>query len=373
MVVPAPNPDIDWAKLQLTNHLPLNGHIEARFYQPTKQWSTPTLVADPKIAISGISPALNYGQQCYEGLKAFRTPSDIVVFRPEFHAARMSRSAEAVCLPPPSEELFLECVRMAVAANGEYVPPADSQGFMYIRPVLFGSSDGLPLGPCEETIFAVYCHPAMPYHGLGGGIKGLVCEEFDRAAPRGVGGYKIGGNYAPVWRHAAKAMQMGYHITLHLDSATRTFVEEFATSAFLGHKLVDGRHVLVVPISESAIASATSDSLVTLAERSGWIVEGAKLPFSSLGELDEVAAVGTAAAAVPISSLDKLSTGEKITFSGSGELVGLARQMGAIQRGHGEDKDGWCWKVTGFPAVNGAVKKESAVFSTTETATMTAA
>lgn len=188
----------DWAKLQLTNHLPLNGHIEARFYQSTKQWSTPTLVTDPKIAISGISPALNYGQQCYEGLKAFRTSSDIVVFRPQFHASRMAGSAAAVCLPPPSEDLFLECVRMAVAANGEYVPPAESQGFLYIRPVLFGSSDGLPLGPCEETIFAVYCHPAVPYHGLGGGIKGLVCEEFDRAAPRGVGGYKIGGNYAPV-------------------------------------------------------------------------------------------------------------------------------------------------------------------------------
>ncbi|KAG8411843.1 hypothetical protein J3458_011624 [Metarhizium acridum] len=198
MAIPAPNSDIDWAKLQLTDHLPLNGHVEARFYQSTKQWTAPTLVTDPKIAISGISPALNYGQQCYEGLKAFRTPSDIVVFRPEFHAKRMAGSAAAVCLPPPPEELFLECIRMAVASNGEYVPPEDSQGFLYIRPVLFGSSDGLLLGPCEETIFAVYCHPAVPYHGIGGGIKGVVCEDFDRAAPKGVGYFKVGGNYAPV-------------------------------------------------------------------------------------------------------------------------------------------------------------------------------
>ena len=80
-----------------------------------------------------------------------------------------------------------------------------------------------------------------------------------------------------------------------------------------------------------------------------------------MGELDEVAAVGTAAAAVPISSLDKLSTGEKFTFEGSGELVGLARQMGAIHRGQSEDVNGWCWKVTGFPVVNEIVKDESIV------------
>lgn len=75
---------------------------------------------------------------------------------------------------------------------------------------------------------------------------------------------------------------MGYHITLHLDSATQTMVEEFATSAFLGHKLVDGKHVLVVPISNNAIASATSDSLVTLAERSGWAIERIQVSDSSI-------------------------------------------------------------------------------------------
>ncbi|KID84397.1 branched-chain-amino-acid aminotransferase TOXF [Metarhizium guizhouense ARSEF 977] len=362
MAIPAPKSDINWAKLQLTDHLPLNGHVEARFYQSTKQWTAPTLVTDPKIAISGISPALNYGQQCYEGLKAFRTPSDIVVFRPEFHAKRMAGSAAAVCLPPPPEELFLECIRMAVAANGEYVPPEDSQDFLYIRPVLFGSSDGLLLGPCDETIFAVYCHPAVPYHGIGGGIKGIVCEDFDRAAPKGVGCFKVGGNYSPIWRHAAKAMQMGYHITLHLDSATRTMVEEFATSAFLGHKLKNGRHVLVVPISESAIASVTSDSLVTLAERAGWTVERMQLPFSALGELDEVAAVGTAAAAVPIKALDRLSTGDKLVFPGSGEtsnISHLASLMDAIQRGKQQDVDGWCWKVTGFATAKQKFKNSS--------------
>jgi branched-chain amino acid aminotransferase len=133
-------------------------------------------------------------------------------------------------------------------------------------------------GPSEETLLAVYTHPARAYHGAAG-IRGLVCDDFDRAAPRGVGAYKVGGNYAPVWRHAAKAMAMGYQITLHLDSERREFVEEFATSGFLGWRRSGGDgaggegEVLVVPESGCAIESVTSESLVVLARREGWVVE----------------------------------------------------------------------------------------------------
>lgn len=192
----------DWATLSPSQHLPLNGHIEARFRASTGEWTTPTLVEGTNISISGLSPGLNYGQQCYEGLKAFRTVATAVegeaihVFRPEFHAARMARSAMSVCLPPPPAELFLECVRRAVAENAEYVPPADGSSFLYIRPVLFGSSTGL-WGLGDEAIFAVYVQPARPHHGPEA-VSGMVCDEFDRSAPRGMGSFKIGGNYGPV-------------------------------------------------------------------------------------------------------------------------------------------------------------------------------
>lgn len=231
------------------------------------------MVADPNISVNGLSPGLNYGQQCYEGLKAFRTQSNqINIFRPKFHAARMARSAASVSLPEPTEDLFLECLRLAVAANAEFVPPADAEAYLYIRPVIFGASARLALAAPEEVIFAIYVQPTRPYHGSAA-IDGVVLEDFDRAAPRGMGGYKVGGNYAPVWRHAAKAKEMGYGITLHLDSATRSLVEEFSTSGFLGHKTINDRNVLVVPQTENAIASTTSDSMIKLAEREGWIVE----------------------------------------------------------------------------------------------------
>ncbi|KAI1858172.1 hypothetical protein JX265_010840 [Neoarthrinium moseri] len=355
---PSPKEGIDWTNVS-GQYLPLNGHIEVRFRASTGKWDTPTLVEGTNISVSGLSPGLNYGQQCYEGLKAFRTAStetkqeEIHVFRPAFHAARMTRSAMSICLPPPSEELFLECIRQAVAQNAEYVPPADSSSFLYIRPVLFGASTGL-WGPCDEAIFAVYVQPANPHHGVGA-VSGIVCEEFDRSAPRGMGSFKVGGNYAPVWRHAAKAMKLGFGIMLHLDSATHSLVEEFSTSGFLGHKMtVDGQHVLVIPASDSAIESATSDALATIARRQGWMVEQAQLPFSSLGNLDEVIACGTAAAAVPIRSLTRMSTNEKFEFGSDHKrwnLIQLAVTVDSIQRGKSIDEERWCWTVTGFPAL----------------------
>ena len=256
--------------------LKVNGHIEVRYHASTGEWTAPELKADSNISVSGLSPGLNYGQQCYEGMKALRhaTPrgDKITVFRPHFHAARMARSAGSVCLPPPSTELFIECVRRAVVANASYVPPTGSDGFLYIRPVLFGASSQLALMPPEEVVFAVFVHPTRPYHGASA-LDAMVLEDFDRAAPRGMGTYKVGGNYAPVWRHAAKARQMGYGITLHLDSATRTNVEEFSTSGFLGLRQDGDEVVLAVPQTESAIHSATADALIRVAELQGWTIE----------------------------------------------------------------------------------------------------
>lgn len=269
----------------------------------------------------------------------------------------MARSAEAVCLPAPSQELFLECLTKVIIANAEYVPPAHTDSFLYIRPVLFGASSNLALGPPEETIFAIYVFPIAPYHGAAA-AKALVLEDFDRAAPRGMGAYKVGGNYAPVWRHAAEAKAQGYGITLHLDSATQTYVEEFSTSGFLGHKIgQDGRNVLVVPETENAIASTTADSMVRLALADGWEVDKRPVPFSSVAELDEVVAVGTAAAAVPVESITRQSTGEIFEFKGvEKRLLSLAAKIADIQRRRAIDIEGWCYDIYGPPEQSVLVK-----------------
>lgn len=147
---------------------------------------------------------------------------------------------------------------------------------MYIRPLLFGSSAQLGLNPPEEYTFLVYVLPVGVYHGVHP-VAALILEDFDRAAPEGTGSAKIGGNYAPVLRHSEKARNEGFGITLHLDSKTRSMIDEFSTSGFIGvigdAGKDDEQVTVVVPDSKNVIKSVTSDSVCEIARDFGWKVE----------------------------------------------------------------------------------------------------
>ena len=223
-----------------------------------------------------MAPGLNYGQQCYEGLKAFRSPDDqtINIFRVEQNAERMQHSASFISIPEVPVDLFKQCVHLAVSLNAEFVPPHRTGAAMYIRPLLFGSSAQLGLNPPEEYTFLVFVLPTGVYHGTHP-VAALILEDFDRAAPEGTGSAKIGGNYAPVLRWSERAKNEGYGITLHLDSRTRTEIDEFSTSGFIGvHGTPEKGDVrIVVPDSKNVIKSVTSDSVCQIAKLAGWKVE----------------------------------------------------------------------------------------------------
>lgn len=228
-----------------------------------------------------MAPGLNYGMQCYEGLKAFRTPEDksITIFRPQQNAERMQHSASYVSMPPVPVELFKRAVHMAVSRNAAYVPPHSCGASMYVRPLLFGSSAQLGLDPPEEYTFLVYVMPTGVYHGVHP-VAALILEDFDRAAPEGTGSAKIGGNYAPVLRHSGKAKKEGFGITLHLDSRTRSEIDEFSTSGFIGiHGTPESGVTVVVPDSKNVIKSVTSDSICQIAKHFGWKVEQRAVGF----------------------------------------------------------------------------------------------
>jgi branched-chain amino acid aminotransferase len=252
----------------------VNGHIESHYSVKTGQWSEPEFVADPYLRLHGMAPGLNYGMQCYEGLKAFRDPSDsrINIFRPDQNAKRMQHSASYISIPEVPVDHFLKCCRLAVGLNAEFVPPHASGAAMYVRPLLFGSSAQLGLNPPEEYTFLVFVLPTGVYHGTAP-VKALILEDFDRAAPEGTGSAKVGGNYAPVLRHSEKAYKAGYGITLHLDSKTRTEIDEFSTSGFIGAKKEGEGYTIVVPDSKNVIRSVTSDSVCQIAQSFGWKVE----------------------------------------------------------------------------------------------------
>ena len=238
---------------------------------------------------------------------------------------------------------------------------------MYIRPLVFGSSAQLGLNPPEEYTFCVYVLPVGVYHGVHP-VKALILEDFDRSAPHGTGSAKVGGNYAPVLRHSEKAGKAGYGITLHLDSKTRSEIDEFSTSGFIGVKKNGDDVTLVVPDSKNVIQSVTSDSCLEIAKSFGWKTEvrSVSSPFSNtfspkyvltrfrlqikyeeLPSFSEVMAAGTAAALVPIRSITCLSDNKTSFYiPESSEEPGpvcikLLSTLKGIQLGKIKDTFGW--------------------------------
>ena len=248
-------------------------------------------------------------------------------------------------MPSVPHEHFLRCSRLAVSLNAAYVPPSNTGAALYIRPLLFGSSAQLGLIPPEEYTFCVYVIPVGVYHGVHP-VNALILEDFDRAAPEGTGSAKIGGNYAPVLRWSEKAKNEGFGITLHLDSKTRSVIDEFSTSGFLGIKKTGPDFTLVVPDSKNVIKSVTSDSVCEIAKSFGWEVEYRPVTYEELPSFAEVMAAGTAATLVPVKSITMRSKKEKFDYGGGGEEPGpccakLLATLQGIQQGKITDTFGW--------------------------------
>jgi branched-chain amino acid aminotransferase len=363
----------DWANVGFKVR-EVNGHIESKFtYSTDAKWSPPRWVTSPHLSIHGMAPGLNYGVQCYEGMKAFRRPDgSISIFRPDQNALRMQRSASYISVPPVPESLFVEAVNLAVSMNAEFVPPHETGAAMYIRPLLFGSSAQLGLNPPDEYTFCVFVMPTGVYHGVHA-VDALILEDFDRAAPEGTGSAKVGGNYAPVLRHSEKARNEGFGITLHLDSKTRSEIDEFSTSGFLGVKKDGDNITIVVPDSKNVIKSVTSESACEIASGVfGYKVERRRIAYEELKDFSEVMACGTAASLVPIKSITMKSKGDKFDYPVNEKLdpgpvcEKLLTTLKGMQAGKVKDQFGWCYTVTAAPkgfaqatngekGVNGAV------------------
>lgn len=179
-------------------------------------------------------------------------------------------------IPEPPVDHFEACVLAAVATNAEFVPPHGPGAALYLRPLIFGlGGQHMGLSPPDDYLLCVYVNPINAYHASPKALKALVLDEFDRAAPRGTGTAKVGGNYAPVMPWSEIARREGFALMLHLDSVERIAIDEFSSSGFIGiqaNETGDG-YRMILPDSISAIKSVTSDSCVKLAKHLGWQVE----------------------------------------------------------------------------------------------------
>jgi branched-chain amino acid aminotransferase len=334
---------IDWSKLGF-GFTDVNCHI--RYVWKDGEWDKGEFVKDPFITMHIGASCLHYGQECFEGMKAFRQKDGkLVVFRPEENARRMQRTATRTVMPPIPTEMFIEAVDRVIKANEEYVPPYGTGGSLYIRPLLIGTGPQIGVAPAKEFTFLVMVMPVGAYYK--GGLKpvrAVILDDWDRAAPQGMGDVKVGGNYAASLFAHEKAKHDGWPVELYLDALEHKYVEEFSTSNFLGIK-ADGTYV--TPDSKSVLPSITNLSLKEVANDLGMKVECRKIPYEEIGEFTEVAACGTAVVVTPVweitrgNDVIRISDPEKV----GEKLQKLYDTIQGIQYGEIPDTHGWCHEV----------------------------
>ncbi|MET3634263.1 branched-chain amino acid aminotransferase [Streptococcus porcorum] len=316
-------------------------------YYKDGQWDDGKLTEDPTLHLSESSPALHYGQQAFEGLKAYRTKDgSIQLFRPDKNAERLQKTADRLLMPQVPTDKFIEAAKAVVKANADYVPPYGTGGTLYLRPLLIGVGDIIGVKPAEEYIFTIFAMPVGNY--FKGGLAPtnfIVSEEFDRAAPHGTGAAKVGGNYAASLLPGKKAKTSGFSDVIYLDPATHTKIEEVGSANFFG---ITKDNQFVTPLSPSILPSITKYSLLQLAEeRLGLTAVEGDVKIDELDRFIEAGACGTAAVISPIGGIqyrDQLHV-----FYSETEVGPVTRrlydELTGIQFGDIEAPEGWIVKV----------------------------
>lgn len=335
---------IDWSELSF-GYVPTDFNV--RCYYRNGSWGELEVSTSENITMHMAATCLHYGQEAFEGLKAFRgTDGKIRIFRVEENAKRMQQSAHGILMQPVPEEIFKEAVVKAVKLNERFVPPFESGASLYIRPLLIGTGPKVGVSPADEYLFMVFVTPVGPY--FKGGFKPnnmVIMREFDRAAPQGTGNIKVGGNYAASLVSGQIAHDKGYASVLYLDSKEKKYIDECGAANFF---MIKGNSY-ITPASHSVLPSITNKSLMQLATDMGMVVEKRPVLLEELSEFEEVGACGTAAVITPIGRIDDADTGKSYVFSKDGEpgpvCVKLYQTLRAIQYGDAKDPYGWITEV----------------------------
>lgn len=330
--------DIDWKSLTFGY---LRTDYNVRCYYRDGKWGEVEVCSDEYLKLHMAATCLHYGQEAFEGLKAYRCPDGKVrVFRVEENAARLQSTARGIVMPEVPTELFVDMVKKVVRLNQEYIPPYESGATLYLRPLLFGITAGVGVRPATEYCFLIFATPVGPY--FKGGFSSnpyVIVRDVDRAAPLGTGMFKVGGNYAASLRANKMAHEKGYASEFYLDAKEKKYVDECGAANFFGIK----NNTYVTPKSTSILPSITNKSLMQIAEDLGMKVERRPIAEDELDSFEEAGACGTAAVISPISHLDDLETGKVYNF---GDQPGpwskkLYETLRGIQYGTIEDKHGW--------------------------------
>jgi len=333
--------NIDWKNLSF-------GYVKTdynfRCYYRNGQWGKVEMSSSEMVNIHMAATALHYGQDAFEGLKAYRGKDGKVrLFRWEENWKRLQKSAEAILMQPVPKEIFKEACFKAIQYNAEYIPPYGTGGSLYLRPMLVGSGAKVGVSPADEYLFLVFVTPVGPYFKEGfKPVKMQLARDYDRAAPLGTGHVKVGGNYAASLRAGQRAHDEGFAATIFADAKTKMYIDEAGPANFFGIR--EGKYI--TPDSGSILPSITNMSLRDIAQDLGLVIERRHVLIDEIDSFEEAGACGTAAVISPISLIQDRETGNEIIISKDGNpgpwTQKLYNILTGIQFGEVEDKYNWC-------------------------------
>jgi branched-chain amino acid aminotransferase len=303
------------------------------------------LQLDPATAV------LHYGQEIFEGLKAYRHPDGTVwTFRPHANAARFAQSAHRLALPALPEADFLGAIEALVRTDLAWVPSGEETS-LYLRPFMYASEPFLGVRPSLEAEFLVIASPVGPY--FSGGVRPVaiwVDREYHRAGAGGTGAAKCGGNYAASLLPQQNAHDKGFEQVCFLDASTNTMLEELGgMNVFLVN--ADGS-VATPPVSGSILEGVTRSSIIQLLVDAGHEVSERPLPLEEVrtgladGSIAEVFACGTAAVITPIGRLASDDFDLPVGDGAAGAVTTRVRaELTDIQYGRATDRHNWLHRL----------------------------
>ena len=325
-------------------------HMFIMDYYADKGWVDARIVPYADIPLSPASVVLHYGQEIFEGMKAYHTPSGkAVLFRPDKNMERLNLSAERLCLPVIDEDFAVEAIKKLVEVDEDWIPEGENTS-LYIRPFMIGVDAHLGVHPANHCMFIVIMSPVGSYYKEGiNPVKIFVEQEYVRAVKGGYGFTKTGGNYSASLKSQEKAEKLGFSQVLWLDGVERKYIEEVGTMNVMFK--INGE-VITPSLEGSILGGITRRSCVELLKDWGCPVTERKLALQEVvdaahnGTLEEAFGTGTAAV---ISPIGELIVGDEHIVINNGKIGDTAQKLydaiTGIQNGIVEDKFGWIQEV----------------------------
>ena len=325
-------------------------HMFLMNYDEGKGWHDPRIVPYGPIELDPAAMCLHYGQEVFEGLKAYRTEDGrILLFRPDRNMARLNSSNERLCIPAIDEAFAVEAIKKLVSVDQDWIPTAEGTS-LYIRPFIFATEAQVGVHPAQELLFAIILSPVGAYYPEGlNPVKIYVEDKYVRAVRGGMGYTKTGGNYAASLKAQDEAEKVGYTQVLWLDGVERKYIEEVGTMNVF---FVIDDEIVTPELQGSILPGVTRMSCIELLKKQGYKVSERRLSIEEVaeaadaGKLKEAFGSGTAAV---ISPIGELKWDEKVMTINNGEIGTISQHLydtlTGIQWGKHPDPYGWTVEV----------------------------